>query len=65
MPRDPWVSYRRSTNDEIEAEIQKFKENGGEIIVIPDNFDTRPTKTESGVKLGKVYRQLREIKEKK
>lgn len=64
MARNPWVQKSRMSDAEINAEIERFKNSGGEIINIPDNFDTIKPKSESAVKLGKVYRQLSKIKSK-
>lgn len=62
MARNPWVETPRFTNEEIDAQIQEFLNGGGEIIQIPDNFKSIKTKTEKGIKIGKVYRQLEACK---
>lgn len=65
MKRNPWVQARRMSNEEIDAEIQKFKDNGGEVIVIDDTFNTTKTNSDTAVKIGKVHRQLAATRTKK
>lgn len=65
MKRNPWVQGRRKSDEEINAEIQAFLDNGGEIIKIPEGHGKIKPKSETAVKIGKVHRQLAACKKKK
>jgi glucosamine 6-phosphate synthetase-like amidotransferase/phosphosugar isomerase protein len=64
MARNKWIAAPRMSNEEIEAKINEFKANGGEVIVIDESFDAVKKKNETAVKLGKTHRQLRALKKK-
>lgn len=64
MPNNPWVAARRITDEEINAALADFQDNGGEVIVIDESFDTVKKKNDTAVKLGKTHRQLAALKKK-
>ena len=59
MAHNPWVPAPRNSNEEIEDEIQKFLDNGGEIIKIDDTYNSTKKNSDTAVKIGELHVKLR------
>lgn len=60
MKASPWVSAKRISDDEIERQINSFKQHGGEVIELNENFSIKPS-SPTAIKLGKTHVKVRSL----